>query len=311
MWTMSEQGQWKINKGKLLVAAPPEMWGELSRGLGKGYSEIELYPVERSAITNFPKTVNTLAEKLDPAKDYLLVIAGSRRAAGNVIDSFMPRGIPTGIVFANKPGDLSHWLYSLDKPVPGREKRMAVLSMWKDFYLKWADLYSSALQKGYSGNGISVEKWYADEISKTEVGNLLSKGPSLAIYVGHGRSRGWTGYRGLRWHDIEKHRNFNPIGTLMSVTCKNLLVENNKVPFGVKWVMTGRARTFMGAVHDVKINPLKKISNRFIKVFESGEYSDFSSILRIIDTEIKSSDDKEVLKCWNKFRLIGDPSGFF
>jgi hypothetical protein len=67
----------------------------------------------------------------------------------------------------------------------------------------------------------------------------------------------------------------------------------------------------MGAVHDVKINPLKKISYQFIKLFESGEYSSFSSILREIDSELKSIDDKEVIECWNRFRLIGDPAGFF
>jgi hypothetical protein len=308
---MSGHGQWIVNKGKLLVVAPPGMWGELKQVLSLRYPEIEFLPESGLDRTNYSNSVDHLAWQLNPDRDHLLIVAGKRRAAGNIANSFMPNGVPTGSLFANNTGDIRSWAGSFKKRGQEQGRTFAILSMWKDFYLKWANLYASALQHGYSLNGNRIKKWYADEISQDQIGANLAKGPSLAIYVGHGRSRGWSGYRGLRWHHIEQHPMVNPVGVLMSITCKNLLVEYNQVPFGVRWVMSGRAGTFMGAVHDVRINPLIKISNKFISLLRDGEYYILSDILRKIDREIKATGDREEQDCWDRFRLIGDPAGFF
>lgn len=307
---MSGKDRWKINDGKLCIVAPRHLWGELRQGLSRLYPAIDFRDEDKLDKSPYSRSVNSIASGLDKDKDYLLIVTGAKKSAGKVIDSFLPYGIPTGFVPAKNGKELRNWLDSL-KHTEGSSNVFSVLSMWKDFYLKWADLYASSLDAGYSSNGNRIVKWYADELLADDVSASLASGPSLAIYLGHGRSRGWTGYRGLRWHHIENQKKYVPLGVLMSITCKNLLIEHNQVPFGMKWIISGRARTFIGAVHDVKINPLIKISHKFTEIFRKGKHNSVSGILREMDRDIKSSGNRDMITCWNRFRLIGDPAGIF
>ena len=126
--------------------------------------------------------------------------------------------------------------------------------MWKKFYL---DLARSLSKVIINQNKYKLISWLADETPRDGLVKNLSTVYfiDIVLYFGHGRSRGWSGYRGIRWHHIKKTIQEEPnVGSVISMTCDNLKFENNKIPFGVKWVKDKKAYSFFGATDSVEDN---------------------------------------------------------
>ncbi|NKQ38070.1 MAG: hypothetical protein HF967_01075 [Methanosarcinales archaeon] len=218
-------------------------------------------------------------------------------------------GIPIGLYYYQKSNDISEILRTANNYPIFQKSELVVLAMWKEFYLNLGNKIHQTLTKGYSNKRLAVNKWFSDEVSRDElVQRLIDRKISLVIYLGHGRSRGWSGYRGLRWHHLlSKKAKSSSIGIIISMTCDNLKFEHNKIPFGLKWVLENRACSFFGAVESVKIFPMKKICNLLGNIFSEGKVDTIGGLIVLLDKEISETKNDEIKECWSKFRLIGNP----
>ena len=88
-------------------------------------------------------------------------------------------------------------------------------------------------------------RWTAYEVDRGEVALRLGRGPGLAVYVGHGRPVGWVGYAGLRAHHLEPEE---PVGALVSLTCKTASRRRTGLSFAEALPLRGVAAATVGAV---------------------------------------------------------------
>lgn len=180
------------------------------------------------------------------------------------------------------------------------------LAMWKDFYMQLAEEISTRLEE----SSLEVSRHFADETSQEELVDLLTSNPckNLVMYFGHGRSRGWSGYRGIRWSHFQPVIQERPmVGNLISFTCDNLKSEHNRIPFGVQWVLEGKAHSFFGTTDSVKIFPMKRICHMTADLISQGSCQNIGELVVGIDKQIKKIDRQDLSECWSKFRLIGSP----
>lgn len=217
-------------------------------------------------------------------------------------------GVPVGAVPVSRLGDLDAWLDALAAPRGPGAGRFAVLSMWKPSYLEWAQRFAAALRTGHGPRGADVDAWPADEVVRDDVCRRLASGPDLALYVGHGRERGWSAYRGLRWRHVEAHAARRPIGTLMTLTCSNLRWPTDDEPsFGLRWVRSGRACAFVGSVDAVRLRPLVLLSRAATALFAGGGLDDLGGLLRGLDGAVRRAGDEDLTRSWASFRVLGNP----
>ncbi len=293
-------------KKKLLVLADAEFHPALRKAC-KRYSSHLIVQADARELAGSPADVISQHIQGPFAPDGILVVApfGLRNSIeypGPCLGS-----VPVGTVYADTPADLAPWLLSLqaaDNPPP----IFALMSMWKPFYLKWARIFGRTLREGYSSSGIKVQDWCADRVLGEELSVNLSRGVGLGIYTGHGRSRGWSGYRGLRWQHIEATTMIKPVSCLIALTCDNLKFDRQRsLPFGVQWIASGRGCAFFASVEKVQIHPLIHIASAMVRAFSQGKLSNIGEIIRETDLEIKQNPDPQVTTCWKSFRLIGNP----
>lgn len=182
----------------------------------------------------------------------------------------------------------------------------AVLAMWKASYLSWGERLVHAF--GAAGSGARVEWWPATDVLREQLCTRLATGPDVVIYVGHGRERGWTGYRGVRMQHVLAHAPERPVGALLAFTCRNLLPTVDGEPsFGEGWVTSGRARAFLGAVDAVRVEPLEQIGRHLEALLATASLHTLADLVRALDARLRAEDDFAVLEAWRSFRVVGHP----
>lgn len=215
--------------------------------------------------------------------------------------------IVVSLVFYRTYKDIANWINSLKTYPKVQLGKALILGMMKPFYLKWGNkIYTILKDERFKQNNIG--KHLADTTTKIELSKYLSKGSRFVIYVGHGRSRGWSGYRGVRWKDIEQFEQKQPIGSMISLSCSSL--KNDKefsIPFGLQWVMEGRCCSFIGTWDSVKIKPLAEITNILLNSLTNCQVKNVYDLIQSINKQILELNDSEVMVNWSKFRLIGNP----
>jgi len=211
------------------------------------------------------------------------------------------------LVFYKIHKDISNWINALKTYPKENFNKVEVLGMMKPFYIKWGEkIYRHLLEKRYKEK--EVFKYLADTTTRLELAKKLSSGCSLAIYVGHGRSRGWSGYRGFRWKHIEKFEQKIPIGNMISLSCSSLKHDKEfSLPFGLQWVMEGRCCAFIGTWDSVQIKPLAVITNIFLKCMANSEICNINQLIISMNNQIVNLNNDDVSANWSKFKLIGNP----
>ena len=121
-------------------------------------------------------------------------------------------GVPVGVMPADRAEDLIPWFEAMRHRGSEPTRRTAVLSMWKPFYLNWAQRLAVALSEGATCEQAVVETWFADDVPRDDLCERLATGPGLVFYVGHGRPGGWSGYKGLRWRYLDVVPAYRPVG---------------------------------------------------------------------------------------------------
>lgn len=210
------------------------------------------------------------------------------------------------VLFKNL-GELENWFGALTNYALNPPQKVFVLGMMKPFYIHWAEKIHACFRKEKRLNG-KTSKHLADTTTNSELAEKLSKGCAFAIYVGHGRSRGWSGYRGFRWEHMEKNIQHSPVGTLVSFSCNGLKYDRSSfIPFGLRWVVSGRACTSLTSCGSLKIRPLEKIATTFMECISRTGVLRVDEYLFDINEKLRQMNDPDVVTNWQQFRLIGNP----
>lgn len=211
------------------------------------------------------------------------------------------------IVFYKNYLDILLWLNAINQFDKKKSQKALSLAMMKPFYLEWGNkIYNSLKKQRY--NLVDVKKHFADSTTAKELSKILSTGSRLAIYVGHGRSRGWTGYRGFRWKHIELFKQKNPIGCFIALSCSSLFHDKKEtIPLHMQLVMEGRNCTFLGTWDSVKIIPLRIIVKIILDIFSKKKQEPIGEVLKQVSLTILKLKNPLVEDSWKKFKLLGNP----
>lgn len=255
-----------------------------------------------------PSSVTGIQKMLGPGfvsgPSIILFIRYGTRSAADFPDLLSEVGLVSLFMYTTH-GDIDNWLDAIEAYKIHRPTDVYVLSMMKPFYMKWANRFHGNIRKHEPG----IEKHLPDLTTKADLSRILSAGCRLGIYIGHGRSRGWSGYRGIRYEDLDKYNQKAPIGTMISLSCSSL--KNDKeltIPLWIKQTMTGRNCTFLGSVDSVKIRPLEEIGRIFLECLALPGVQSIEQLIFSMSSRIKQSEDPQIRKTWSDFRLFGNPA---
>jgi Peptidase family C25 len=201
--------------------------------------------------------------------------------------------------------DVGQWFAGLQS-YSAKGNPSIITTMQKPFYIKWAKRFYHALKKQADTEKKILYK-PPESTTKNELGGLFAKGFQFCIYSGHGRSRGWSGYRGFRWQDLETSKLVKPSGVVLSLSCSAFKQERNHVPFAIQWVLSGRLGSFCGFSSAVHIQPLIVLSNYILDYFEQHKTATLYTLLIYLQKAIEKNGDAAVLKEWQAFKVVGNP----
>ncbi len=294
--------------GRLLVLGPKPIAATVRSRLTAAYGGVEARPLHSpSSCATDPYGIAEVVRTEGEGVDGVLVIVPEPVAMDRVVGGPVVHGTPVGVVPADKAEHLEPWLQAVDWYARNPGGGTAVLSMWKPLYLRWAERLAEALSGSAAGQRSGVERWFADEVSQEDLCRRLATGPRLVFYVGHGRCTGWSGYRGLRWRHVDAVPSRRPSGTLVSLTCHNLgRPRDGGLPFGVRWVRSGRACAFLGAVGSLDLRALEEISDYLMTALSAGART-LGELATSVDAQVTRFGGTNVCDAWSRVRIVGSP----
>jgi hypothetical protein len=114
----------------------------------------------------------------------------------------------------------------------------------------------------------SVFWWPADEIVRDDVSAGLRLGLAVAVYVGHGRPRGWVGYAGVRAHHLDG--TLTPGALVVSLACQTSSRYRTGRSFTESLVTQGTAAAAIGAVGKTRHIANARWSLRLVDALAAG-----------------------------------------
>ena len=124
---------------------------------------------------------------------------------------------------------------------------IALLAQWDDAALRTARRSRDLIVAGGAPAPGELCLWSADRIVRRDVLGALRHGVALALYYGHGRAYGWTGYHGLHTRHLV-HARGEPAGGIVSLTCSTAARMRGQRSFAERIVGDGIAPAAFGAV---------------------------------------------------------------
>ncbi|MEX5307023.1 C25 family cysteine peptidase [Kocuria sp. CPCC 205258] len=207
-------------------------------------------------------------------------------------------GRAVALVRADVPADL---------PVPGppaaAEAPWVVSAMAKDVFLgpagRWADTLTRA--------GCSVADLRADRARREDLVAALRSGPSVVLYAGHGRPRGWGGYQGVRWNHVDPASagRGRPAGLVVAFACDTLKGSRSGVPFGNRVVEGGVAGAYLGAARALQTAEAEDLADIVVGLLATGTGPTAAHLVAAVDHEVRGNPG--AARAWRQFRLVGDP----
>jgi len=179
--------------------------------------------------------------------------------------------------------------------------------MAQDFYLTWGRRFARWMRTAAS-DGISVRAWLADGFTRDEVCQFLTDGPSLVVYSGHGRARGWSGYRALRWEHIAAVPLTRSAGVVISLACDTLRRTRGVFPFGCRWVAEGRSCAYLGSVARLGVTANVAFARVLGEILAQGRCRTIGQLLTAIVGHLTSRPRMVSAQSgFSTYRLIGNP----
>jgi hypothetical protein len=295
---------------RLAVVAPESYWDPVRFAFRSAGMELEFVrrrerPQRGADAFGLEEIIASLSSP--PAG--LLLVAPRRRAPLEVAPGPVWRGIPVGIVQADRAVDLGPWLDAISNFRASNGCRTwASLAMAKDFYLSWGRRMVRWMKAGGASSGVDVMAWLADAVSQEELCRRLAAGPQLAVYIGHGRARGWSGYTGLRWRHVAAAPLEQACGTVIALSCDTLRSAPGEVPFGCRWIREGRACAYLGSVAAVGIHPNAAFAKIFGEHLATGAFRSLGHLLAALDLHLAERPHLlQAARAFQNYRLIGNP----
>jgi hypothetical protein len=171
-------------------------------------------------------------------------------------------------------------------------RHVAILGQWDDRYLRLADQIEATLKR----SAIASTKWTSDIILREDMVHGLAKGMGVAIYVGHGVSTGWEGFRGTG----KKHFDgsvFKPVHALLQLCCSTGGRRYTQCSFSEYLFLKGKVLSTLCAVN-------KTLHTDNIRWAVNISFAMSKNIVSVGELIVKSLPGQSVIK---KYRLIGDP----
>jgi hypothetical protein len=149
--------------------------------------------------------------------------------------------------------------------------------------------------------------WRADRLSRSSLAARLATGPAFALYVGHGRARGWSGYQAFRWCDVAAEPQCHPSGTVVALACDTLTRHRMVVPFGVRLVGTGRACAYLGVAASLPTTVAETLARVAADCLVADAPRTVGDLLRAVDARLVRDGEVAARRALSGFRLVGSP----
>ncbi len=114
-----------------------------------------------------------------------------------------------------------------------------------------------------------VFRWSSDLVFAGDMLYGINQGPSVCLYLGHGRPSGWSGYFGIRSHHITAFRN-KPSAAIISLCCWTAARKRVKHSFCESLIMNGITPFAVGAVKPTLFTENTRWAINFIQAIRSG-----------------------------------------
>ncbi len=293
---------------ELVCIAPREFWPVIRSGLNPCGYKVRFFVREQSQLTtvkrsNDPYQISSLVGRLRKTADALLLVVPRNRSPRRVAPGPIVAGIPLGLVFANQPDDLIPWLIATKHQ--SSKQLWAVLAMWKRSYLRLGKRLAKWMQ---GSNPNQVEGWYADNVTRDDLIKRMAQGPRVVVYVGHGRPRGLTGYRGLRGYHFTELHDRQPCGTFICFACDTLKRTYGVFPFGCRLVLDGVVAAYLGAVEPLLVDANTRLAHHMGELFEKQAANDLATLVTKMEKRLKDlPEQKMVYRAFSDYRIIGNP----
>lgn len=293
---------------RLLVVAPSALGRAIVDALAApGLAVSVVVRNEPGSDLRDPYRLACLAEKAAGVAEAVLLVVPRRRSPARVAPSAVIQGLTVGIVQASSLAELAPWLNA----VGGRcdtPPVWATMAMGQDFYLALGGGLAEDMRRGAAGSNLNVEDWRADRLSRAELCASLARGPRLAVYVGHGRASGWSGYQALRWRHVAAAPLVGPAGLIVGFTCDTLKYDRGTSPFGCRWVREGRAAAYLGATNAVISEAGARLVEAFGGLLAERRFGTIGALLSALNRRL--AEDRalaDARHAFRAFRLIGHP----
>jgi hypothetical protein len=173
---------------------------------------------------------------------------------------------------------------------------LALLGEWDQRYLQLAERMEANLRAGGT-LPFPVLRWTAERLTRDDLALGLRTGLGLAIYFGHGRPRGWAGYRGVRLEHLVRS-NGEPLGALLSVTCLTASRWDVGLSFSEAATLAGLAAGALGAIAPVNHLDNMRWMVGLAEALRGGERLLGPALVRAAPPEQRA---RQV------YRILGDP----
>ena len=190
--------------------------------------------------------------------------------AASVAAPFLQLGskkVPVGLVPVSSMKSLQtftetavkvHLRKTIDQPVTLLAQRMPR-------YLQVTDRIFNELNQEVN----PVFRWSSDLVFAGDMLYGINQGPSVCLYLGHGRPSGWCGYYGIRSHHITAFRN-KPSAAIISLCCWTAGRKHVKHSFCESLIMNGITSFAVGAVKPTLFTDNTRWAINFIQAIRSG-----------------------------------------
>ena len=296
----------------LACVAPPSYEELLTSTLeGLGYSvrffirKLRVSGSRSGSIRWDPYDLRQVVDQTRRQASGIVLVAPKGRSPRRVSPSPLLGGLPVGLLFSNQPRDLMEWSQAHCKEQNGLPA-WVVLSMNRQSYLSRSREFAEYLR---ARNRAAVKTWFGDCTTRHDLCERLALGPRMVVYIGHGRARGLSGYLGLRWHHLAEYPARAPVGTVLCFACDTLKHERGQPSFGCRWVMSGRALTYLGSVDAVSVKANTNFARAIGKVFKLERPDSVGALLRRARHHIEADPTtyEDAIKAFRTYRIIGNP----
>ncbi len=184
--------------------------------------------------------------------DAVLLVGRGARAprtvlSGPVLTTADGRRLPVGWVPVVDAASLSRFavaaarLHARPQTVP----TVALLAQRHPRYLRLTDRVETILDDGRDQG--AVFRWTSDLLLREDLIRALASGIGSAIYLGHGRAVGCTGYYGLRAHHFDDFAG-EPFGALLALCCRTASRKRTALSFAEALPLRGVCGAVFAAV---------------------------------------------------------------